>query len=459
MAEAASVGGTGAAQGARDEERGALNRVITQRMLLLFVVGDVLGAGIYALVGEVAGEVGGAIWTAFALALLLAIFTAFAYAELVTKYPHAGGAAVYVHRAAGVPFLTFMIAFTVMASGITSAATLSRAFAGDYFAEFVDVPLIPVALVFILLVAAVNFRGISESVKLNMGLTAIEVTGLLIIIFIGVVALFGGDGEPGRNLEFAEGSSVPLVILGGAALSFYALIGFEDSVNVAEETREPQRAFPRALFGGLLIAGLIYFLVTFTASMVVPTDDLSGSDGPLLEVVRQGPVGIPTKLFSAIALLAVMNGALINMIMASRLLFGMARQGIVPRPFARVHRARLTPYVAIAFTTVLAMLLIVLGDLDDLAATTVTLLLLVFIAVNLSVLALRRDRVDHAHFRTPTVIPVIGIVVCFGLLTQREGRIFAFAGGLLVIGVLFWLLNRVVAGRTGTVDPEQLGGS
>jgi amino acid transporter len=192
--------------------------------------------------------------------------------------------------------------------------------------------------------------------------------------------------------------------------------------------------------------------------MIVPTGQLAGSDGPLLEVVREGPLGIPTKLFSAIALLAVMNGALINMIMASRLLYGMAKQGIVPRPFASVHRRRLTPYLAIAFTTLLAMVLITLGDLSDLASTTVTLLLLVFIAVNASVLVLRRDRVAHPHFTTPTVIPVVGIVVCIGLLTQREGRIFAFAAGLLVIGVLFWVVNHLATGRTGTMDPEQLRG-
>ena len=238
----------------------------------------------------------------------------------------------------------------------------------------------------------------------------------------------------------------------------YALIGFEDSVNVAEETRDPARAFPRALFGGLLIAGLIYFLVTFTASMVVSTADLEGSDGPLLEVVRQGPLDIPTKLFSGIALLAVMNGALINMIMASRLLYGMAKQGIVPGPFARVHSERLTPYIAIVFTTLLAMALIVLGDLSDLAATTVTLLLLVFIAVNVAVLVLRSDRVDHEHFVAPTVIPVLGVVVCLGLLTQREGKIFAYAGGLLVIGLLFWVVNRLIGERTGTIDPAKLRG-
>ena len=435
-----------------------LNRAISQKMLLVFVLGDVLGAGIYALVGEVAGAVGGAIWTAFLAALVLAVFTAFAYAELVTKYPHAGGAAVYANRAFRTPFLTFMIAFAVMASGITSAATLSRAFAGDYFAVFADVPVVPVAFAFIILVALINFRGISESVKLNMGLTLVEVIGLGLIVLIGIVALAIGEGEPGRNLEFTPGTGVPLAILGGAALSFYALIGFEDSVNVAEETREPARAFPRALFGGLLLAGIIYMLVTFTASMIVPTEQLSGSDGPLLEVVREGPLGIPLPVFSAIALLAVANGALINMIMASRLLYGMANQGILPAPFARVHARRRTPLVAIVFTTVLAMLLISLGELDTLAATTVTLLLLVFISVNVAVLVLRRDHVEHRHFRAPSAIPVIGVCVCLVLLTQREIQTFLFAAGLLVLGVVLYAVNRIVAGRTGTIEEGQLRG-
>ena len=193
--------------------------------------------------------------------------------------------------------------------------------------------------------------------------------------------------------------------------------------------------------------------------MVVPTADLEGSDGPLLEVVRQGPVDIPTKLFSGIALLAVMNGALINMIMASRLLYGMARQGIVPAAARdRAPRRASRPYIAIIFTTALAMALIVLGDLSDLAATTVTLLLLVFIAVNVSVLVLRRDHVAHEHFVTPTVIPFVGHRVCLGLLTQREGKIFAYAGGLLLIGLLFWVINRLVGQRTGELDPSQLRG-
>ena len=437
------------APAAGSEERTPLRRAITRNMLLVFVLGDVLGAGIYALVGEVGAEVGGAIWTAFGLALLLAVFTAFAYAELVTKYPQAAGAALYVNKAFGAPFLTFLVAFAVMASGVTSAATLSTAFAGDYLGEFVDVPTTLAALVFLALVMALNIRGISESVKVNIVLTLVEVGGLVLIVVIAAAAL--GDGaagtDAGRAFTFKEGEAVPLAILSGAALAFYALIGFEDSVNVAEEARDPRRAYPRALFGGLAIAGVIYLTVTLLTSMVVPTDKLTGSSGPLLEVAQVGPLAIDTRVFSAIALFAIANGALINLIMASRLTYGMAREGIVPRAFGEVLSGRRTPLVAILFTTALCALLIVIGDLSTLADTTVTLLLGVFILVNVSVLVLRRDAVDEDHFHAPTGFPVIGALVCAGLLARQDARTFAFAGGLLALGVLLYLATLALKDR------------
>jgi amino acid transporter len=316
-----------------------------------------------------------------------------------------------------------------------------------------------VAIGFLLLVALINFRGISESVRLNMVLTTIEVLGLVIIIFIGIAALVNGDGEPSRNLDFPEGENVALAIVGGAALSFYALIGFEDAVNVAEETRDPARNFPKALFGGLVIAGVIYLLVTFTASMVVQTSQLTESDGPLLEVVREGPLGIPTKLFAGIALLAVANGALINLIMASRLVYGMSIQRVVPAIFSRVHRSRHTPVAAIIFTTGLAMLLASLGDLSDLAGTTTTLLLFVFAIVNVAVLVLRRDRVDHQHFVAPSIIPIVAVVVIVFLLVRRASdnpEYFAYAGALVLLGIVLAVISRLVTGRQATIDPEKL---
>jgi APA family basic amino acid/polyamine antiporter len=345
--------------------------------------------------------------------------------------------------------LTFLVAFAVMASGVTSAATLATAFGGRYLAEFVYVPTTLAALVFLLAVMALNIRGIAESVKVNVVLTAIELGGLLLIIVIAAAAL--GDGatgtDAGRAFEFKSGEAVPLAILSGAALAFYALIGFEDSVNVAEETRDPRHSYPRALFGGLAVAGAVYLAVTLLTSMVVPTDQLIGSSGPLLEVVKVGPLAVDTRIFSAIALFAIANGALINLIMASRLTYGMAREGIVPAAFGEVLPSRRTPLVAILFTTGLCAVLVVVGDLSTLADTTVTLLLAVFILVNISVLVLRRDGAQRDHFHAPTIFPIIGAIVCAGLLTRQEARTFAFAGGLLVLGVALYVVSRALKHR------------
>jgi basic amino acid/polyamine antiporter, APA family len=286
----------------------------------------------------------------------------------------------------------------------------------------------------------------------------IEVLGLLLIVIIGIATLGSGAADPGRAFEFKEGTTPLLAIIAGTTLSFYALIGFEDSVNVAEETYEPTRAFPRALFGGLVTAGLIYLAVTLVASMVVPTSQLAGSDAPLLEVVLEGTIQVPPTLFSLIALFALTNGALINMIMASRLLYGMSKQGVLPRWFGHILPGRRTPWASIAFTTAIGVVLIVTGDLGVLADTTVMLLLLVFAAVNVSVLVLRKDPVEHEHFRTPAVFPILGAIISLYLVTQNEAAIYLRAAILLAIGLVFWAINRFVSHRSGELREEELAG-
>lgn len=419
-----------------------LARRVGPAMLLLFVVGDMLGGGIYTLVGKVGAEVGGAIWTAFAAAFLLAALTACSYAELVSKYPRAAGAALYTHRAFDRPFLTFMVAFAVMASGITSASTLARGFAGDALGEFVDIAVVPVAIVFLLVIAAVNARGISESVRVNATLTVIEVGGLLLVAVIGIAALDGPGADAGRNLELKEGVTPLFAIISGAGLAFYALIGFEDSVNIAEEVNDPARTYPRVLFTGLAIAGAIYLLVTVVASAAVPTAELAASTAPLVLVGGQGPLAVDPDVFAAITLFALANGALINMIMASRLVYGMSREGIVPERFGRLLPRRRTPIAAIAFTTALALILVSTGDLASLADTTVLLLLCAFTAVNVAVLVLRRDAVEHRHFHAPSFIPVLGAIACAVLIVDNEVEIFVRAGLLLILGAVLWALSR-----------------
>jgi APA family basic amino acid/polyamine antiporter len=438
--------GAAAAVPAGPEDSG-LRRAITPALLLFFIVGDILGGGIYARVGQVAGETGGAVWMAFLVALVMAAFTAGSYAELVGKYPRAGGAGLYVHRAFGHPFFSFIVAFAVVASGIASASALARAFGGDYLSAFVDVPVVLTALALVALIAAVNLRGIEESVKINVVFTLVEMSGLVLIVVVAAVAISGGDAEPGRAFEIKGDASLLGAALAGAAIAFYALIGFEDSVNVAEETQDPARAYPTALFGALAIAGTLYLLVTIGASMVVPTDDLAASSGALLEVIRQGPLDIPEKLFSAIGLLALSNGALINMIMASRLLYGMAQEGVVPGPFAKVLPSRRTPWVAIAFTSAVAAVLVATGDLGSLADTTVALLVVVFGIVNVCVLVLRREPVDHEHFVVPSFVPVVGVGISLALLTQIKAETYGRAALLVALGAALWVVNWLVLRR------------
>jgi amino acid transporter len=418
----------------------SLKRAVSGRLLYLFILGDVLGAGIYALVGEIAGEAGGALWVPMLVALLLALLTAASYAELVTKYPRAGGSAVFAERAFRRPVLSFLVGYCMLAAGVTSAAGLSLAFAGDYLSVFLDVPAVPAALVFLLVVALVNARGIQESVRANVVMTTVEVSGLVLVIVLGAVVFGRGDGDPGRVLQFPEGVAPGSAVLAASLLAYYSFVGFETSANVAEEVRDVRRVYPRALFGALLTAGVVYVLVGLVASVVLPADELAASSGPLLAVVQATGFGVPDQLFSAIALVAVANGALLTMIMASRMLFGLAEQRLLPPVLGRVLPHRRTPWVAIAVTTAVAMGLTLTGDLGTLANTVVLLLLFVFLSTNVAVLVLRRDRVDADHFRAPAVLPVLAVASCVLLLWQQEAGTWLRAGLMLVVGVVLYLL-------------------
>jgi APA family basic amino acid/polyamine antiporter len=422
-----------------------LDRRITGPLLFLFILGDVLGAGIYALMGELSADVGGALWAPLVTALLLALLTAGSYAELVTKYPRAGGAAVFAERAFGRPLVSFLVGFCMLAAGITSAAGLALAFSGDYLTTFIDVPPVLAAIVFLALIACLNARGISESLKTNVVMTAIELTGLLIVIVTVAVMVGGGGGELSRVGQFPADTSPALAILGGAIVAYYSFVGFETSANVAEEIRNPSKVYPAALFGALITAGIVYAAVGIASAVALPPEELAGSSGPLLDVVAATGVAVPGWLFSAIALVAVANGALLTMIMASRLAFGMAEHGLLPAVLGRVLPHRHTPWVSIIATTVVAMGLTLVGDLATLAETVVLLLLFVFISTNVAVLVLRRDTVPHEHFRVWTAIPVLGVGSCVLLLTQQSAQVWLFAAILLTVGAVLYLVAHATA--------------
>jgi amino acid transporter len=452
-----------------------LVRAIGPKLLVFFIIGDILGTTIYALTGTVSERVGGALWLPFLLAFVVAFMTAFSYLELVGKYPRAAGAELYTQQAFGRPFLTFMVAFTVMCSGITSAASAAQAFGGRNLEAIVGelpgwvTPLVVVA--FLVMLAVINFRGVGESVRLNVVLTTIEILGLLIVIVLGAWAVVNGAGDASRLTEFATSApessifsepAVLLAISSATALAFFAMVGFEDSVNMAEETVDPPRTFPRAMLLAMGITATIYLVVALLASTLVPTEELAEAEsGALLRVVQTASPSFPAIVFAAITLFAVTNTALINMMMASRLLYGMARERIIPNAFAKVHPGRRTPWFAIVVTSALAVVLVLLLEISELGSMTSLLLLAVFTLVNIAVLVLRRDEVGHRHFRAPTAIPVVAAVLCAFLASPFSGRPpkeYLFAGILLLLGVVLWGINRATVGRVDEFDAEKLGG-
>ncbi len=419
-----------------------LKRAINGSMLTLFILGDVLGAGVYALAGVIAGEVGGAVWVALLVALGFALLTAGSYAELVTKYPHAGASAVFAARAYKSPLVSFLVGFCMLAAAVTSAAGLSLAFAGDYLAAFVDVPAHVAALIFLVVIGLLNARGIKESLSANLVMTTIELSGLLLVIVAAAWFLRDGEGDFSRVVEFKAGVNPAYAVLGAALLAFYSFVGFETSANLAEEIRDVRKTYPRALFGALLIAGAIYMAVSIGAAVVMPVEQLAHSTAPLLEVVKASGLGIPAPLFAFIALIAVANGALLTMIMASRLAYGMAHQRLLPSVLGGVLPERRTPAAAIVATTLVAIVLTLTGSLATLAQTVVLLLLFVFISTNLAVLVLRRDKVAADHFRVPTWVPVLGVASCLLLMSQQDAQTWLRAGALLLVGVVLYGITR-----------------
>ena len=280
-----------------------------------------------------------------------------------------------------------------------------------------------VAVLFVAVLSTINFIHISESLKTN----------LLLILGIGVLALSDGSADVGRPFTFSADTGIALAVLTGASMAFYALVGFEDSANVAAETRDPGRTFPRALFGGILITGIVYLLVAFTATMIIDPARLAGEEtAPLSLVITEGPLAFPSQIFDLIALVAITNTALANLIMAPRTVLrdgARGRDAVVPRPGPQGAGS---PWVAIVFVAVILLALVTSGDVGNLADTTFVLLLLAFTVVNIVVLALKRYRVDHSHFSVPSFIPVPAMIAIVVLLLQQEADIFLRAGILLV---------------------------
>ena len=346
-----------------------------------------------------------------------------------------------------------------MSASFAAAGSLAGGFASYFATLWAGPPALLVTLLFILALSIVNFIGITESVVINMVMAFVEIFGLLIVMVIAIWYIAQGDADFGVLTEFDTGdSNVGLAILAGVALSFFAMTGFENTANVAEETIDPHRSFPRSLIGGMITAGVIYVLVSMAAALTVPTDKLADSPAALLEVVETGILPIDTgfmsTLFSIIAMIAITNTTLVAVVTQPRILYGMANEDVVPGVFSKIHATRRSPWVGLVFSAAVVGALLVVGTLapavegtplvERLALVTVLFLLFIYALVIISCLKLRGQDEDERTFRANTPLLFVGLLGNAAILVWSvydDPTSLYWCAGLVAVGVVLFLIE------------------
>lgn len=385
-----------------------LKRSLSLSLLTLYGLGTTIGAGIFVLIGKVAGAAGTLAPLSFLLAAAIAGLSALAFAEMSSRFPESAGEAVYVKEGLNSNVLALLIGLTVAGAGIVSAATIIVGFSG-YLADIAAVPRRGAEIAVTLLLAGIAIWGIRASVSIAALVTLVEIGVLVLIIGFGIRFQFSGTVGPGPapvpSADFAWSG-----VIYGAILAFYAFIGFEDIVNVAEETQDAQRIIPRAIVLTLAVTTLLYAAIALLAVTTVAPSALAASEAPLT-LVFERVSGLHGDTITVIAIVSVLNGALVQIIMASRVLYGLTRRGWLPGPLDYVNTVTRTPVAAILFCAAVIALLVSTLELEHLAVVTSSLTLAVFVAVNAALLKLRMSGSGTAHhgFRVPLAVPALAI--------------------------------------------------
>ena len=410
-------------------EHRTLKRTLTLGPVVLYGVGTILGAGIYVLIGEVAGVAGYWAPLSFLIAAALAALTGLTFAELANRYPVSAGEAVYVQQAFGRRRLSLSIGLLVVLTGIVSSATLVNGFAG-YFREFVIVPDIVLIPVVCVLLGGLAAWGIAQSVAVASAITLAEVGGLIAIIVVAMPDAIIGAGTAWpvtvESREIFKSLALWAGILSGAGIAFYAFIGFEDMVNVAEEVKNARQVMPRAIVFTLVIAAVLYVAVAVVVVRAMPINELVGDNAPLATVFATSTGRAATEI-SVIALFAVINGALIQVVMAARVLYGASTNKWLPPMFGRINVRTQTPVVATVFVTLAVLIFALWLPLGTLARLTSFIILIIFTLVNIALVQIKvRDSVELALdppeaetvYRVPVWVPVAGASASafFGLI-------------------------------------------
>jgi len=390
---------------------------------VLYGLGTTIGAGIYALVGEMAAISGYYAPVSFLLASIMAALTALSFAELSGRFPRCAGAALYVKEGFSSERLSVIVGLLVVAAGLVSSAAIVNGFTA-YLGEFIELDRFTAIIIVTLAIGAIAAWGIAESVSIAAFVTVIEIAGLLLVIAVS----YSGLAElPDRWCELvpATDSTSWYGIYAGSLLAFYAFIGFEDMVEVAEETRQVRRNLPIGIMLTLGITTLLYMTIMVTAVLAMPPEQLAQSPVPLARLYEHYTADDAT-IISIIGLFALINGALIQMIMASRVLYGMSSRKLLPAIISRVNRRTQTPLVATALTTVAILLLAVSGSLTSLAQATSLIMLLVFSLVNLALLHIKRKHPrPEGLIVFPVLIPLLGFVVSAAFIVLELISLFS----------------------------------
>jgi APA family basic amino acid/polyamine antiporter len=400
-------------------------------------VGIIVGAGVYALVGRAAGHAGNSVWMSFMLAAVVASFTGLSYAELSSMFQESGAEYVYVEKAFGKKFLAFIVGWLVLLSGVVSSSAVALGFAG-YLSSYVRVPDTVIAVILIVVLSLVNFRGIQESVRVNIALTLTEVLGLVLIVLLGI-GYYG-------SVNYFDAPSGARGIVSSAALVFFAFIGFEALVKIGEETRDPKRTIPRALVVSLVISTILYALVAISVVSILPYEKLASSESPIADVALKAGGQQAYLALSVIALFATANTVLIILIATSRILYGMARD-LSQNLLSRIHGRTGTPHMAVLFTMIGSVVFVLIGDIELVANVTNFATFLVFLAVNLALIVLRRRESSVGvlpgsglNLMGVPFIAVLGAVSSFLMLLQFDLVIVAITATVLGFGAIFYRL-------------------
>ena len=389
--------------------------------LIFFGVGTMLGAGIYVLVGKVAGVSGFLAPSAFLFAALLAGFTAFSFAELSARYPKSGGVVVYVQQAFHQRNFSILVGYLILITGVVSTAAMMRGFVG-YFHIFFDIPDWVIIPVVITLLSIFCIIGISESISLIVVITLVEIGGLLLVVFLAGGSITGGEESVTQLIPSMELKNLNPIVL-GAFLAFYAFIGFEDFANIAEEVKNPQRDLPIAIIASLIITTILYVVVSMVTVLAFPIDKLAASNAPLADILVQHGAQYPL-IISGISMISVLNGGIAQIIMGSRVLYGMSEEKLAPAYFYKLHPKYQTPVRTTILTSFFIALLSLFFPIVPLAEATSFVIILIFMVVNLSLIFLKKQIPNPKGVRTfPVFIPYVGLLLCGWFLVYR---IYAF---------------------------------